>query len=63
LLTDFQDADTEVMPEDELLLQLARQRIEALNETYGGAKNDTFFRELPTGTRESRFLMAYSHPY
>ena len=43
LLTDFRDADTEVMPEDELLLQLARQRIEALNETYGGAKNDTFF--------------------
>jgi cyclic beta-1,2-glucan synthetase len=43
LLTDFRDADTEVLPEDELLLQLAQQRIDALNETYSGAKNDTFF--------------------
>ena len=43
LLTDFRDAHAEVMPEDEPLLQLARQKIEALNETYGSAKCDTFF--------------------
>ena len=43
LLTDFRDAHAEVMPEDEPLLRLARQKIEALNETYGSAKCDTFF--------------------
>jgi hypothetical protein len=43
LLTDFRDAHAEVMPEDEPLLRLARQRIEALNEKYCSAKHDTFF--------------------
>ena len=42
LLTDFSDALEEKLPEDESLVLLARQRIEALNETYGG-KGDTFF--------------------
>jgi cyclic beta-1,2-glucan synthetase len=34
LLTDLRDADQEVMPEDEHLLLMARQGIEALNEKY-----------------------------
>ena len=35
LLTDFQDAAEETLPEDEALVLLARQRIEELNEKYG----------------------------
>jgi len=43
LLTDFRDAHAEAMPEDEPLVQLARKRIEELNEKYRGVKDDTFF--------------------
>ncbi len=43
LLTDFQDAAEETLPEDEPLLLLARQRIDELNEKYGNAKGETFF--------------------
>lgn len=43
LLTDFRDAAEEMLPEDEPLLLLARQRIEELNEKYKSLKNDTFF--------------------
>ena len=43
LLTDFQDALEEMLPEDEPLLRLARQRIEDLNEKYRGSGSDTFF--------------------
>jgi cyclic beta-1,2-glucan synthetase len=43
LLTDFQDAAEETLPEDEPLLLLARQRIEGINEKYQNAKGDTFF--------------------
>jgi cyclic beta-1,2-glucan synthetase len=43
LLTDFQDASEETLPEDEPLLLLARQRIEELNEKYRNTKGDTFF--------------------
>jgi cyclic beta-1,2-glucan synthetase len=43
LLTDFQDAREETIPEDEPLLRLARKRIEELNEKYRGAKGGTFF--------------------
>ncbi|MDZ7581725.1 MAG: glucoamylase family protein [Deltaproteobacteria bacterium] len=43
LLTDFRDAIEETLPEDEPLLRLARQRIEALNEKYRNSKNDLFF--------------------
>jgi cyclic beta-1,2-glucan synthetase len=43
LLTDFQDAPEETLPEDEPLLLLARQRIEELNEKHTNAKGDTFF--------------------
>jgi cellobiose phosphorylase len=43
LLTDFRDADEEMLPEDGSLLLLARQRIEELNGKYKSLKNDTFF--------------------
>ncbi|MBI5064093.1 MAG: cyclic beta 1-2 glucan synthetase, partial [Desulfatitalea sp.] len=43
LLTDFRDAGEESLPEDEPLLRLARQRIEALNEKYPNAEGATFF--------------------
>ena len=43
LLTDFRDAPAETLPEDEPLVQLARQGIEALNEKYRSAKGDIFF--------------------
>ena len=43
LLTDFSDAIEETMPEDELLLRLAQQRIEDLNTKYKSPEADTFF--------------------
>ena len=43
LLTDFRDALEETLPEDEPLLQLARQRIEELNEKYQRSEGDIFF--------------------
>jgi cyclic beta-1,2-glucan synthetase len=43
LLTDFQDADHESLPEDEQLLQLAARKIEELNEKYKELHNDRFF--------------------
>jgi len=43
LLTDFRDADEETLPEDEPLLQLARQRIEALNQKHPRPKGSAFF--------------------
>jgi cyclic beta-1,2-glucan synthetase len=43
LLTDYMDADTETLPEDEALLQLASSRIRALNRKYNQAEHDTFF--------------------
>jgi cyclic beta-1,2-glucan glucanotransferase len=43
LLTDFGDAQEETIPEDEPLLQLARRRIEELNEKYRSPTVDAFF--------------------
>ncbi len=43
LLTDFLDADTETTPEDEPLLQLAKAKIEDLNQKYDKTKSETFF--------------------
>jgi cyclic beta-1,2-glucan synthetase len=43
LLTDFTDADSETLPGDWPLLQLARRRIEALNERYTSIAADRFF--------------------
>lgn len=43
LLTDFLDADKENLPEDESLAQLAKVKIEELNQKYPGTSGDTFF--------------------
>ncbi|MFO7643859.1 MAG: glucoamylase family protein [Desulfosarcina sp.] len=43
LLTDFCDAMEETLPEDESLLRLARQSIEALNAKYRNSDGDSFF--------------------
>jgi cellobiose phosphorylase len=43
LLTDFRDAPAETLPEDEALVNLARQGIEELNAKYRSSKGDIFF--------------------
>src|SRR5208283_1144380 len=43
LLTDFRDAKEETLPDDEPLLQLAKEGIEGLNEKYKDSKGDMFF--------------------
>ncbi|MHB9074667.1 MAG: GH36-type glycosyl hydrolase domain-containing protein [Desulfobaccales bacterium] len=43
LLTDFRDAPEETLPEDEPLVNLARQGIAELNEKYRNSKGDIFF--------------------
>jgi len=43
LLTDFQDAREETLPEDHALVRLAAQRIEALNAKYPRDRGDIFF--------------------
>lgn len=43
LLTDFGDAKEETLPDDELLLKLAKKGIEGLNEKYKDSKGDMFF--------------------
>ena len=43
LLTDFQDADRETLPQDASLLSLAKEKVEELNEKYKKERPDTFF--------------------
>ncbi|MBN2439008.1 MAG: cyclic beta 1-2 glucan synthetase, partial [Deltaproteobacteria bacterium] len=43
LLTDLRDAHEDTLPEDQPLVQLARQRIEELNARYGHSGGDIFF--------------------
>ncbi|MEJ7587604.1 MAG: glucoamylase family protein [Ferruginibacter sp.] len=43
LLTDFNDAPTETLPQDNELIQIARQKIIELNKKYGRTANDSFF--------------------
>lgn len=43
LLTDFTDARSETLPDDDLLLHSAQAGIEALNLKYSGAREDIFF--------------------
>ncbi len=43
LLTDFKDSASEESEEDDDLVQLAREKITALNEKYQGENRDTFF--------------------
>ncbi len=40
LLTDFRDAQTETLPDDEMLLLLAGNQIDALNEQYGNGNSE-----------------------
>src|SRR5690606_22136842 len=43
LLTDFRDAHEATLADDEILLQLAQAKIEALNTKHGIAENKPFF--------------------
>ena len=43
LVTDFTDADAETMPEDDSLLEIVNNRIDALNQKYNPTEQDTFF--------------------
>ncbi|MBK9103872.1 MAG: hypothetical protein IPL92_04740 [Saprospiraceae bacterium] len=43
LLTDFRDADAEVLPADKPLLDYAEKQIATLNAKYGSEKQDVFF--------------------
>ena len=43
LLTDFRDAENEIMPGDEALVEAATRSIKALNEKYNPTEKDTFF--------------------
>ncbi len=43
LLTDFKDADSEKLPDDETILQIARDKIIELNEKYNSYNGETFF--------------------
>lgn len=43
LLTDFADAESETLPGDENIVQLARAGITALNSKYKGKRKDIFF--------------------
>lgn len=59
LLTDFVDADTENLPEDQQLLELISGRIEALNQKYKQNRHDIFFllhRPRTWNTREKKWM-------
>ncbi len=59
LLTDFQDAGEEVMPEDGPLAKQARDKITALNEKYGGSRAGRFFlfhRPRRWNSREKQWM-------
>ncbi|MEO6719555.1 MAG: glucoamylase family protein [Ferruginibacter sp.] len=43
LLTDFSDAENEHVPEDDQLINVAKQKIIDLNKKYDRTSNDTFF--------------------
>lgn len=43
LLTDYKDADTETLPEDDELLMIAIKEIKELNKKYERLSDDTFF--------------------
>ncbi|HEY0945651.1 MAG TPA: glucoamylase family protein [Opitutaceae bacterium] len=43
LLTDFRDAATETMPDDDALLERVRAGVEMLNEKYASGRRDRFF--------------------
>lgn len=59
LLTDFQDADRETLPEDESLLRLARASIEELNKKYPSVAEDDMAAAagLPAGGTNGPFFL------
>ena len=60
LLTDFRDANEEMLAGDEPLLQLAQARIEALNEKYGGETSLFFLFHRPRRWNpQARVWMGY----
>ena len=60
LLTDFSDDPEETRAEDEPLVLLARQRIEALNQKYGGAGDNFFLFHRPRiWNPQERIWMGY----
>ncbi len=60
LLTDFSDDPEETRAEDEPLVLLARQRIEALNRKYGGAGDNFFLFHRPRiWNPQERIWMGY----
>lgn len=56
LLTDFADAPQPHMPEDEVLLTLAVERIRALNERYGGDRFFLFHRRRIWNERQGCWM-------
>ena len=59
LVTDFIDADAESMPEDEALLELVSNRINALNQKYNPTDLNTFFlfhRPRKWNAREGKWI-------
>ncbi len=56
LLTDYQDADKESLPEDESLLQLAVKMIEDLNKKYKGDNFFLFHRPRQWNARERKWI-------
>ncbi|HET6766155.1 MAG TPA: cyclic beta 1-2 glucan synthetase, partial [Chitinophagaceae bacterium] len=61
LLTDFMDADTATMPEDDQLVALAKKRIEELNGKYATPESNTFylFHRTRTWNRREKKWMGY----
>ena len=59
LLTDFKDADEQVLAEDKMLTQLVQNKIIALNKKYGRPLNDIFFlfhRPRKWNTTEKKWM-------
>lgn len=59
LLTDYTDASSETMPDDDALLTFAQNQIEALNQKYNPDKQDTFFlfhRPRKWNAKEGRWM-------
>jgi len=61
LLTDFMDADSATMPEDDQLVALAKKRIEELNEKYTSPESNSFylFHRPRTWNRREKKWMGY----
>jgi cyclic beta-1,2-glucan glucanotransferase len=59
LLTDFMDADSATMPEDDQLVALTKKRIEELNEKYTNPESNTFYlfhRPRAWNPREKKWM-------